>query len=184
MLPKLEQINHTRKRLGLTQRKLASMVDVSPSLINQIESGRSKPSYETARRIFEVLNDVEGKSSIKVGEICNRNIIAASPNDTASKVAELMRRHGFSQIPILDDNKALGLISEENIMHRMITGDSEIVGRTQISKMFDAAPPVVDLSTPSKAIIPLIRYSKAVLVSEKGKIIGIITAADLLKLID
>ncbi|MFQ5572745.1 MAG: helix-turn-helix transcriptional regulator, partial [Nitrosopumilaceae archaeon] len=44
-----------RTKLGITQKKLASMTGVSTSMINQIESGRSQPSYETAKRIFDSL---------------------------------------------------------------------------------------------------------------------------------
>ena len=32
------------------------MTGVSTSMINQIESGRSQPSYETAKKIFENLS--------------------------------------------------------------------------------------------------------------------------------
>ena len=53
MLPTLEYIKQTRRRLGITQRTLADLTGVSTSMINQIECGRCKPSYETARRIFE-----------------------------------------------------------------------------------------------------------------------------------
>ena len=49
MLPKLEYIKQARIRLSITQRKLALLAGISTSMINQIESGRCKPSYETAR---------------------------------------------------------------------------------------------------------------------------------------
>jgi len=48
MLPRLDSIKQARVKLGITQKKLATMTGVSTSMINQIESGRSKPSYETA----------------------------------------------------------------------------------------------------------------------------------------
>ena len=50
-----------RLKLGITQKKLAIMTGVSTSMINQIESGRSQPSYETAKRIFENLSNLESK---------------------------------------------------------------------------------------------------------------------------
>jgi len=53
MLPRLETIKEERKKYGITQKKLASMTGVSTSMINQIESGRCKPSYDTAKKIFE-----------------------------------------------------------------------------------------------------------------------------------
>jgi predicted transcriptional regulator len=184
MLPKLERIRQTRLHLGMTQRRLATLAGVSTSLVNQIELGRSKPSYETATKIFEILNEMEGKTSRKAGEICAQNIVSVSTGDTASKAADLMRRYGFSQLPVLDNDKAVGLVSEEGIMRKMVDGNPETVGRTQLAKMMDSPPPVVDASIPAKALIPLVRFCRAVLVSEKGKVVGIITSADLLKLIE
>ncbi|HET6731008.1 MAG TPA: CBS domain-containing protein [Nitrososphaeraceae archaeon] len=48
----------------------------------------------------------------------------------------------------------------------------------------DPPPPIVDISTPAKALIPLVRFSKCVLVSEKGDVIGVITVTDTLKIIE
>ena len=53
MLPEIETIKQQRQKLRITQKKLAMLVGVSTSMINQVESGRSKPSYETAKKIFE-----------------------------------------------------------------------------------------------------------------------------------
>lgn len=184
MFPKLEEIRRIRLRLGLTQRKLASLVGVSTSLINQIESGRSRPSYETARRIFEVLSRLEAKNSPKAGDICSRSVVFASAEDTAASAAEVMRRHGFSQLPVLVGDKIVGLITEEGIMSRMMSGEPEKVGKALVQQLAEAPPPIVDASTPVKAIIPLVKYCKAVLVAENSKVIGIITAADLLRMVE
>ena len=67
MIPKLDTIGRMRIKLGITQKKLASMAGVSTSMINQIESNSCKPSYETARRIFDSLVTLEGSASIKKG---------------------------------------------------------------------------------------------------------------------
>ena len=44
-----------------------------------------------------------------------------------------------------------------------------------LTVMMDPPPPIVDEGVPAKAIIPLVRFSKCVLVSEKGTVNGIIT---------
>ena len=54
MLPSLETIKEERKKLNMTQKQLASMTGVSTSMINQIESGRCKPSYDTAKKFLKV----------------------------------------------------------------------------------------------------------------------------------
>ncbi len=55
MLPRIDSIKQIRQKLGITQKKLATMTEVSTSMINQIESGRSQPSYETAKKFLRIL---------------------------------------------------------------------------------------------------------------------------------
>ena len=63
MLPSIESIKQQRLKINMTQKELANLVGVSTSMINQIESGRSAPSYNTAKRIFEVLARKESEAS-------------------------------------------------------------------------------------------------------------------------
>ena len=76
MLPRIDSIKQIRQKIGITQKKLAIMTGVSTSMINQIESGRSQPSYETAKKIFENLAKLEGESSSHTaGDFCSKDII-------------------------------------------------------------------------------------------------------------
>ncbi|MCS7116289.1 MAG: CBS domain-containing protein [Nitrososphaerota archaeon] len=182
MLPKLEYIKLTRQRLGITQRKLASLCGVSASLINQIETGRCKPSYETARKIFEILTSLNDQTSLKAGDICTREIVSVNQNDTVITAANKMMEKGFSQLPVMDGNKIVGLITDGRIMKEFVNKDSKTVARLTVKELMEPTPPIVDESTPVRALIPLIEFSKAVLVAKQGNVIGIITTADILKL--
>ena len=83
MLPNLITIKEERKKLNMTQKQLATMTGVSTSMINQIESGRCKPSYDTAKKIFECLARAEGQASTRTaGDICSEKIVMLTPNDT------------------------------------------------------------------------------------------------------
>ena len=68
MLPTIQSIKQQRLKINLSQKQLANEVGVSTSMINQIESGRSQPSYETAKKIFEVLTTKEIQSSYTAGK--------------------------------------------------------------------------------------------------------------------
>ena len=54
----------------------------------------------------------------------------------------------------------------------------------KIQDTMDAIPPIVDYETPANVLVPLIRYSKCILVSKNTKIVGIITASDTLKMME
>ena len=51
-------------------------------------------------------------------------------------------------------------------------------------QVMEPPPPLVDVSTPAKALIPLVRFAKCILVSEKGTVIGIVTITDTLKMVE
>ena len=53
-----------------------------------------------------------------------------------------------------------------------------------ITIIMESPPPVVDVSTPAKALVPLVRFAKSVLVSERGDVVGIITVTDILKMVE
>ena len=184
MLPRLEYIKQARIRLGITQRKLASLTDISTSMINQIESGRCKPSYETARRIFEVLGSLEGNTSMKAGDICSRRLITVQKDEKLHKAIDIMRKHSVSQLPVFDTSKVVGILTEDGLARVMVEKDDKDMRNVQVREVMESPPPLVDVSTPARALIPLVRFAKCILVSEKGDVIGIVTITDTLKMVE
>lgn len=184
MLPRLEYIKQARIRIGITQRKLAALTGISTSMINQIESGRCKPSYETARKIFEILGSLEGQSSMKAGDICSRNLISVQKYETLNTAIDKMRSNSISQIPVFDGSRVVGILSEDGLAKSMVEKDEKKMRNMVIWIVMETPPPVVDVSTPAKALVPLVRFAKCVLISEKGTVIGIITVTDILKMVE
>ena len=112
MLPNIESIKQQRLKINLTQKELAKEVGVSTSMINQIESGRSQPSYDTAKKIFEVLTNKENQSSYTAGQLCSQNIVNIKPSNTLHDAIKKMHKSFISQIPVFDGKKPVGVISE------------------------------------------------------------------------
>ena len=161
------------------------MTGVSTSMINQIESGRSQPSYETAKRIFDNLANLEGKSSShKAGDFCSKDVVKLKPSNTLHDAIKKMHESSISQIPIFNGQELVGMISEDGIVkHLADVGESELKN-AKLADTMEPVPPIVDYDTPANVLVPLIRYSKCILVSKKSKIIGIITASDTLKMME
>ena len=185
MLPRVDSIKQIRTKIGITQKKLASLTGVSTSMINQIESGRSQPSYNTAKKIFDILGDMEGKSSShKAGDFCSKDIVKLKPTNTLLDAIKKMHHLSISQIPVFDKNEPVGVVSEDGIVkHLADVGEAELK-YALLSDTMESVPPIVDFDTPANVLVPLIRYSKCILVSKKSKIIGIITASDTLKMME
>ena len=185
MLPRIDSIKQIRLKIGITQKTLATMTGVSTSMINQIESGRSQPSYETAKRIFDSLANLEGKSSShKAGDFCSKDVVKLKPSNTLHDAIKKMHESSISQIPIFNGQELVGVISEDGIVrHLADIGESELKN-AKLADTMEPVPPIVDYDTPANVLVPLIRYSKCILVSKKSKIIGIITASDTLKMME
>jgi predicted transcriptional regulator len=185
LLPRIDSIKQIRLKIGITQKKLASMTGVSTSMINQIESGRSQPSYETAKKIFENLSKLEGESSSHTaGDFCSTDIIKLKPSNTLHDAIKKMHQSSISQIPVFSDSDVVGIVSEDGIVKHLVDlGEAELK-KSKLEDTMESVPPIVDWNTPANVLVPLIRYSKCILVSKKSKIIGIITASDTLKMME
>ena len=183
MLPSIQSIKQQRIKLNMTQRELGAEVGVSTSMINQIESGRSQPSYETAKRIFEVLGNREGSMSTHTaGELCSKDIVTMKPNNTLDDAIKKMNQSSISQIPIFDGKKLIGVISDSGLAEQYANGNIEIAKKKKLLDIMEAVPPIVDYMTPANTLAPIIKYSKCILVTKNSKILGIITASDTLKM--
>ena len=179
ILPKLSEIEKLRKDVNMTQRELAKEVGVSPSMINQIESGSTQPSYITASKIFQILSTKKGKSSPKnAGQICSSKIVKLKPNDTIGKAEKTMLKEEIDQIPIFDNKDPIGLITTEICIANPDKKENPI------SNVMEAAPPRVNVDTPANSLTNLIIVSKCVLVEKKSNVIGIITSSDILKIME
>ena len=177
MLPRLETIKEERKKYGITQKKLATMTGVSTSMINQIESGRCKPSYETAKKIFESLAKVSGETSPrKAGDICSPKIVKLAPSNTVNDAGKFMHKKKIDQIPIFEEDELKGLVTIDIVNEYAEQKD------TKIKNVMKAKPPIIDFEFPANALAQLTVTSGCVLVEKNSKIIGIITSSDLLKM--
>lgn len=185
MLPRIDAIKQMRQKIGITQKKLATMTGVSTSMINQIESGRSQPSYETAKKIFDSLANLEGRSSSHIaGDFCSKDVVKLKPSNTLHDAIKKMHQLSISQIPVFNGQEAVGIVSEDGIVkHLADVGEAELKN-AKLADTMEPVPPIVDHNTPANVLVPLIRYSKCILVSKKSKIIGIITASDTLKMME
>jgi len=49
-------IKEYRKKLGLTQEKLAELLDISPRQLQRIESGQTETSLKTLKKLIKILD--------------------------------------------------------------------------------------------------------------------------------
>lgn len=184
MFPKLNEVSKKRKLVGLTQSELAKLSGVSQSLIAKLESGKIEPSYSKVKEIFETLNKLEVKNKIKADRINYNKVVSVQENELVSQAVLLMKKYGFSQLPVLKKKQVVGSISEKTILNLILEGKYlDQISKLLIREVMDKSLPQVNEDAPLSLISSLLQVYPAVLITIKGEVKGIITKADFLKLL-
>ncbi len=176
MFRELSDIKLLRKRLDFTQTELARLAGVSQSLIAKIEAGKIDPTYTNAKKIFGKLEELSSGKKLRAEEIMNKKIILAKPNEKIGDAIADMKKHGISQLPVMDQNNLIGFISEAIILSELLEGKKHYV-----NEIMDERPPSVSKDTNIDVISGLLKFFPMVSVFDKHKMIGVITKSDLIE---
>ncbi len=171
----LSEIKKIRKSLGLTQTELAKQANVSQSLIAKIESEKIDPTFTKTKRIFDTLSLLEKKEEIKAEELMNKKVISVGPSENIKESVNKMKKYGISQMPVIEQDNVIGLVSESTLLDALMGSKSK-----RIAEIMEETPPTVSKTASIKVISNLLHHYPVVLVSEGGKLAGLITKADLL----
>ena len=101
------------------------------------------------------------------------------PTDKVIKAFELINESGFSQIPVIDHGESVGSVKEAKLMSRLVK-DPKLFDFT-VEQVMEPGFPVLDERTEIEAVRKYLGDSPAVLVTEYGRIIDIVTRYDILK---
>ncbi|PIN87098.1 hypothetical protein COV19_01215 [Candidatus Woesearchaeota archaeon CG10_big_fil_rev_8_21_14_0_10_44_13] len=172
----ISEIKHIRKKLGLTQSELAKRADVSQSLIAKMEAGSLDPTYSNAKKIFNALDSIARKKELKAWEIMETKIVFADPEETAADVVKKMKRYEISQLPVVEGNSLIGIVSESILLYAILNNK-----KGAIREIMEDAPPLVSKDASIVVVSDLLRHYPLVVVAEKGRLKGIITKSDLLR---
>jgi len=184
-LPPIQEIKKRRVALGISQKKLAFSVGASQSLIAKIESNRVNPSYDVVKKIFEYLDRMEQPKIGLAKDVEKRDLVWIKRSERVREAAEKMRQYGFSQLPVRDDKEEIcvGSLSERQIVQGILRDpDPKSFYEKLVSEVMQDQFPVVDENIPVNAVALLLQHSQAVLTARRGRIVGIITASDLLSM--
>jgi len=185
VLPPIEDLKKRRIKLGLSQRKFASYLGVSQSTITKIENRRLSPSYELVKKAFDILDSFGSPQIGLAGDIAVKKVVSVQDNELVSKVVQILQQQGFKQLPIRDkDNHWVGSVSERSISSRLLkVSNPKLLLSREVSEVMDEAFPMVAEDTPISVSIPLLQHFQAILTTRKGRVTGIVTNADLVRML-
>ena len=184
MLPELPEVKKRRQAQGLTQSQLARACGLSQSLLAKIETGRTHPSYENACRIFNYLDSMALEKGAAAQAIMTANVVFVKESDLVSQAVKILNRRGISQVPVVSGKTAVGSFSEEAVSSLVASGfGPKKINSTKVASVMEPAFPQIPPQTPVSSVAALLAHEKAVLVVHGGAFRGIITKADLLKIL-
>ena len=109
----------------------------------------------------------------------SKDLIYLNAKDKIKKAFEVINKNGFSQIPVIDGGKSVGSVREGRLMAKLIENPNLL--DTNVEDIMAEGFPVIDEETDLISAKKYLSKSPAVLVSEYGRIVDIITRYDILE---
>ena len=128
---------------------------------------------------------------MKVYDVMNKEVETVNRDTTAREAYKIMKNGGFRHMPVVDGDKLVGIISDRDLRLVMTVADSSELSATDIpkdikvNKVMTADPAILVPDTDLRQAVSLMTRHKigALPVVEKGKLVGIVTQIDLMKLL-
>lgn len=141
---------------------------------------------------------------MKARDIMTTNVVSVRPGVSVAQAAEIMVKRGISAIPVVNDQgEVVGIVSEGDLMHRaetgtqrrdswwlrLMTGDADLAAdfikanARKVSDIMTRDVITVSDETPVSEIAELLEKKriKRVPVVAKGKLVGIVSRANLVQ---
>jgi cystathionine beta-synthase len=97
-------------------------------------------------------------------------------------VVDLFKRHGISQIPVLDDGRLAGLLTETDVLHLLVSGRAS--ADSSVAEIMVRSVARVRAGSSASELPDLFgRGEVAIVVDDDGRVLGILTKLDLIDLL-
>ena len=167
-------LSEMRQSSGITQREMAEAIKISQAHISKIENGKVDPRLSTVNKIMSVLSK---KSQKTCRDIMTRQVKTIAFSEPVKKAVDIMHEFGISQLPVIQGSQPVGMVSELDIVSHL-----DEINKKTVGEIMGELPPVVSPSTSIDMTRQILKGAPAVLVFGKGRLSGIVTHSDLMRL--
>ncbi len=124
---------------------------------------------------IKTLHDV----SFAKGNGSVQNLISLNAIDRVKDAVEALNNKGFSQLPVIQNGESVGSIREARLMSKLL--DNPELIDSKIEDVMEPSFPTLDERTELSVVKKYLSDSPAVLVTEYGRIIDIVTRYDIIE---
>ena len=118
---------------------------------------------------------------MRIKAVMSKPVISISPNDTVISAADAMRRHAIGALPVLEQGRPVGMITDRDIVIRAVSGQRDI--NSLLVREAMSAGPVscrADQTVSEAAAIMGDVQVKRLLVLDKSKyVVGVLSLGDI-----
>jgi acetoin utilization protein AcuB len=128
-----------------------------------------------------------------VGDIMTKEVVTITPTSSIGAAIELMRQHGFRRLPVVDEGKLVGIVTDRDL--RQATNSPLVLRERWYSEFLleaikvrscmTADPITVEPSTPVVDAARRLRQHKigglpVVAADDDNRVVGMVTVTDML----
>lgn len=165
-----------REEKNMTQERLAEAAGISQAHVAKIENEKVNPRLSTVNKIISVL---KSDDTLKCNEFITKKLIHVKSKDSVNQAAKLMKTNDISQLPVIDNGICVGSVSDKTIVRNL----DRISSSTKVKEVMEGPFPTVNCGEEIEVVKTLLEYHPAILVTDRGKIVNILTKSDLLDLL-
>ncbi len=130
------------------------------------ENGFSESLWETS-----TLGDV-------LRSMPRREIVSASSGDTVADAVMSMKEHGVSQLPVVDDGRLVGIVTESDLLTKMVDGNAQL--SSAVAEVMFRNVETANVNEDARVLTALFAQGLVGLIVDDGKRLqGILTKMDL-----
>src|SRR3954468_15911149 len=117
-----------------------------------------------------------------VRAVGRRDVISLDLNDKISRATDLFKQHGISQMPVLDNAKLAGILTESDLLHQLMSG--RVDKDTLVAEVMERKVSTVSMHAGSGELPRIFeRGEVAIVVDEQQTVLGILTKMDLIEML-
>jgi cystathionine beta-synthase len=109
-------------------------------------------------------------------------VISLDVDDKVSRATELFKQHGISQMPVLDQGKLAGILTESDLLHHLVAG--HVDATTIVAEVMERKVSTVFMHASSSELPRIFeRGEVALVVDDERRVLSLITKMDLIEML-
>lgn len=105
-------------------------------------------------------------------------VVTTSSDSKVGEVIELLKRHGISQVPVLENGRLWGMVHEVDLLRHLVSGSGTL--NSPVADLVESDYATVTPATKVELLKGVLNDAKIAIVTEREQVIGVISKIDLI----